>query len=157
MRINRPAYISRQPIFRRLGLIVCLPVWSAAASADIVLATHPENPLRTLEMVDARRIFLKQTNEFPGGNKALVAILDGKSETRRIFESQVLKMSPSQIKTYWAGFIFNGQNHPPREFATEEAMKKWIAATPGALGYLDTNEVDDTIKVLATIAEDSDR
>lgn len=156
MRIKRPAYISRKAIFKRFWLIVFSLAWGAAASADIVLATHSENPLRTLEMADAKRIFLKQTNEFPDGNKVQVAILDKQSDTRRIFETQVLKMSPSQIKTYWATFIFTGQNRPPREFDSEDIMKKWIAATPGALGYLDINEVDDTIKVLATIPGDRD-
>jgi len=157
MRTKYPAHRSRQAMFKRFWLHVFLLSWSAAASADIVLATHPENPLRSLAMKDARRIFLKQTHEFPDGNKVQVAILDKQSSTRRVFETQVLKMSPSQINTYWAGFIFNGQNRPPREFATEDALKKWIAATPGALGYLDINEVDDTIKVLATIAGDSGR
>lgn len=36
-------------------------------------------------------------------------------------------------------------------------MKKWVATTPGALGYLNVNEVEDTVKVLATIAGEIER
>lgn len=123
-------------------------------AADIALVTHPANPLSTLEIPDARRLFLKHTNEFPDGNRAQVATLHQDSDVRREFEKQVLNMSASQLKTYWAKHIFTGQNRPPQEFDSEEQMKQWIASTPGALGYLHVNQVDDSVKVLRTISSD---
>jgi ABC-type phosphate transport system substrate-binding protein len=130
---------------------------SAEIAADIALVTHPANSLKTLDIADARRLFLKQTNEFPDGNHAQVAMLSKQSGVRRAFAEQVLNMSDSQLKTYWAKYIFTGQNRPPREFSSEEAMKHWIATTPGALGYLHVSEVDDSVKVLRTVSSDIPR
>lgn len=140
---------------RFIGLLLLLLSFEAAA--DIALVTHPENSLTTLEIADARRLFLKQTNEFPDGNRAYVAMLNKHVELRWEFERSVLNMSPSQLKTYWAKYIFTGQNRPPQEFDSEEGIKQWIAATPGALGYLHVRMVDDTVKVLRTIPSEVHR
>lgn len=127
---------------------------SLEAIADIALVTHPASAVKTLDIADARRLFLKQTSEFPDGSHAHVAMLNRHSDLRQTFVKQVLNMSGSQLKTYWAKYIFTGQNRPPQEFDSEEAMKRWIAATPGALGYLHVSEVDDSVKVLRTIGSD---
>ena len=130
---------------------------SVEIAADIALVTHPENPLTTLDIADARRLFLKQTYVFPGGGRAQVATLGRHSELQLEFERNVLNMSSSQLKTYWAKYLFTGQNRPPREFNSEEEIKQWIAVTPGALGYLHVNQVDDSVKVLKTLASEIHR
>lgn len=130
---------------------------SLESAADIALVTHPANSLKTLEITDARRIFLKQTYLFPDKNPASVATLDQGSELHRQFAKHVLNMSPSQLKTYWAQYLFTGQNHPPKEFSSEAEMKHWVATTPNALGYLHAHSVDDSVKVLKTIASEIHR
>lgn len=134
-----------------------LLILNSAALADIAIVTHPANPLSTLEIADARRLFLKHTNEFPDGNHATVAMLSKEADVRAAFITDVLDMSNSQLKTYWAKYVFTGQNRPPREFDSEATMRQWVAATPGALGYLHVDEVDDSIKVLRTVASDIQR
>jgi len=126
-------------------------------AADIALVTHVSNPLQTIDAVDARRIFLKQTTEFPDGNRVQIAALPSASELRREFDQKVLQMSPSQVKTYWARSIFTGQNKPPQEFLSAEAMRQWVAKTPGSLGYLEVNDVDDSVKVLLTVGVETGR
>lgn len=130
---------------------------SVEVTADIALVTHPENPLTTLDIADARRLFLKQTYVFPGGGRAQVATLSRHSGLQLEFEKNVLNMSSSQLKSYWAKYLFTGQNRPPREFNSEEEIKQWIAVTPGALGYLHVNQVDDSVKVLKTLASEIHR
>ena len=141
----------------KLGVGLLFLLLNSAAAADIALVTHPANPLSTLDVADARRLFLKQTSEFPDGNHATVAMLSKQCDVRRAFVTQVLNMSSSQLKTYWAKYVFTGQNRPPQEFTSEAAMRQWVAATPGALGYLHVSEADDSVKVLRTVASEIHR
>ena len=60
------------------GVLILL--LSSGVAADIALVTHPSNPLNTLEVTDAKRLFLKQSREFPDGNHVEVAMLSKQSE-----------------------------------------------------------------------------
>lgn len=138
-------------IGRSLCLGIVLMLGNSICAADIALVTHPSNALKSLSVENAKRFFLKRTRRFPDGSPAEVAMLSTNLVLRYQFNEIVLHMTESQLKTYWARYMFTGQNRPPIEFSTEEDLRSWVASTPGALGYLNVHQVDDTVKVLLTL------
>lgn len=128
---------------------------SLSAHADIAVITHKHNPLNTLAPADIKRIFLKQTGKFPDGNRAIVSTLPGDLPITRSFYATALKMSGNQWHTYWAQYTFSGQKSTPQQLRDQETMRTWVAQTPGALGFVHVDWVDDSVKVLRTLDVES--
>jgi len=60
---------------------------------------------------------------------------------RRQFLDMVMRQSEEQYTGYWLVRQYVGKGAPPREFATVEALVKYVTTTPGALGYLPASKV----------------
>jgi hypothetical protein len=73
-------------------------------------------------------------------------MVEGSSERDEFYAK--LGKSPAQLKAYWSKIIFTGRGQPPRTVANGIAMKARLAADPTAIGYLDTQLVDDSVRVL---------
>ena len=59
------------------------------------------------------------------------------------------KCSEAEYNDYFAGQVFTGAvKSAPKACPSSAAMKEYVAATPGALGYVKASEADDSVKVL---------
>jgi hypothetical protein len=62
----------------------------------------------------------------------------------------VLHKTPEELEDYWRDLYFNGIS-PPFVLASEEAMIRFVASTPGAVGYVSQCVADKRVVVVATI------
>lgn len=124
---------------------LALLLLSLSAWGQMVMVTNPANPTSALPLSHLTRLYLGQTNRYPDGSTAVV--LDVSGGARKLFYSEVLKKAPDQVEKYWARMIFTGKSQPPREIGPAEA-KTLVAATPGAISYMDASKVDSSVKVL---------
>lgn len=69
---------------------------------------------------------------------------------RRNFSLWVFKKSPEQLQDYWNEQYFHGVL-PPRVLASEEAVMRFVASTPDAVGYVSSCSVDERVVVVALI------
>lgn len=67
---------------------------------------------------------------------------------RRRFDTLVLAMAPDEVGRYWVDRRVRGLGLPPRTVPSPQTMRGVIARLPGAIGYLDANLVDDSVRVL---------
>ena len=58
------------------------------------------------------------------------------------------------MEDYWNQLYFQGVL-PPYVVASEEAVLRFVARTPHAIGYLDACAVDDSVRVLFLIDAES--
>jgi len=65
--------------------------------------------------------------------------LRGEAVARREFSSRVLNRSVAAVRSYWQQRIFSGRELPPPEFDSDEAVLKYVASSPGAIGYVSAN------------------
>lgn len=140
-----------------VGLLYCALGYLATMEtvrADIAVITHTGNPLGTLATTDIKRLFLKHTAEFPDGNRAMVSTLPAHLPLTQAFYRNILRMTESQLKTYWARYIFSGQKSPPPELTDQLSMRLWVSQTEGSVGFIDVDLVDDSVKVLRTLRVD---
>lgn len=115
------------------------------AHAELVMVANPTVKFSSLSQNDLSRLFLGQTGRFPDGSVAIA--LNASGDGKGSFYRQVLQKSPEQMEKYWARMIFTGRAQPPREVSPRE-VKSVVATTPGAIGYIDSNQVDASVKVI---------
>jgi ABC-type phosphate transport system substrate-binding protein len=84
----------------------------------------------------------------PNGAKAVPIDLMEGSPTRDEFYAKFAAKSPAQCKAYWSKIIFTGRGQPPREASNDIELKKRLAENPNAIGYIDRNMLDDSVRVL---------
>ena len=136
---------------KKAFLMVLLTVSTAAsplwADPGIAVIVHPANPVASLSTADVMRLYLGKTRVFPDQSPArLVSLSDGVSP-RREFDARVLNKSPNQVRAYWAQQIFTGRGTPPRELSTPADVRRFVASNPSAVGYLEPEMVDASVKV----------
>jgi hypothetical protein len=53
-----------------------------------------------------------------------------------------------QVAAYWSRLVFTGRTAPPRQADSVEDLIRYVAANPGAVGYLDSTNVDRRVKAV---------
>ena len=73
------------------------------------------------------------------------------SEVRKEFTNAVLGQSLMGVKNHWQQQIFAGRAAPPPVKETEAEVVAFVAATPGAIGYVSTSaSLSSGVKVITT-------
>jgi hypothetical protein len=57
-------------------------------------------------------------------------------------------MSSSAFNNHWRRLAMTGGGTSPHSFETEDELLKFVASTPGAIGFVDEAKVDGTVAVL---------
>lgn len=126
-----------------------LMLMAGAAGAEVAVVVHPANNA-SVDQSELNRLFLGRGNSFSDGSRATPMNLAEGLPARDNFDSNVLNRSSAQLKAYWSRLVFTGKGTPPPEQPNAAAMKAAIAADPTAIGYVSSQDVDDTVKVVAT-------
>ena len=82
------------------------------------------------------------------GSPVTVFVLDDDNPLHKLFCKQILNVFPHQMRRSWNKLVFSGTGQAPVLVANKEEMIKKISMTPGAVGYIDGQDLTDTIKVL---------
>jgi hypothetical protein len=136
--------MSKHRIFLRISgaiLGLCLAVNAVAGDIVVIMARGAE-PL-TKEQV--ANIYLGRSLEYkpldlPEGT--------GLHDT---FYKRATDRDYSQVKALWARLTFTGHAQPPKVLADAAAVKKAVAADPKSVGYIDSDDLDSSVKVVLTL------
>ena len=123
-----------------LGVLL-LPLLLAAvpASADghqrVKLIAHPDVPDVECSEKNAQRIYLGKKTRWEGGLRIVPVMLrDG--DVHEAFVEELLGRSVAKFEIYWKQAVFTGKGIPPQSFDDEGELMAYVAATPGAVGYV---------------------
>lgn len=123
-----------------LMLLVSLP----AISSDYVVIANKE--MKDFSKGQIKAIFLKKLTLVNDMN--IVPINMGATSPVRLeFEKHVVKMSFSRLKSYWTKQHYLG-HRPPITMKSQESVKAFVKKVDGAIGYIEANNVDDSLKIL---------
>jgi ABC-type phosphate transport system substrate-binding protein len=142
----------RRTLLHRAGRAVAglaLGLAATAALAEVVAVVSANSPLAPmLDKGGVVDIFLGRTSRFPDGRRAVPIDQAEGSAARAEFYSRFAGKSPAQIKAHWSKIVFTGRGQPPHEVADTAELKRHLAEDPNAIGYLDQNMVDASLKVV---------
>jgi len=127
---------------------LALSLAAGAASADVVAVVSANSTVMTLSKAQVTDIFLGRVSRFPDGSQAVPIDQAEGSAVRDQFYAKVAGKSPAQVKAFWSKIIFTGRGQPPKAVSNSIDVKKRIAENPAAIGYIEEQFVDDTVRVV---------
>ena len=134
------------------GLLVTL--WAPSASAQarkpqgFVIIVNKANPVKTMPVVELRRIFMKQTRMWPHAEPIVPVDWDSTSDMRQIFCERVLNRSVREMSEYWVQQTMTQGVSPPSTQRSALAILRYVASVPGAISYVPATDVDNTVSVI---------
>jgi ABC-type phosphate transport system substrate-binding protein len=123
----------------------------SSSFAQVAVVVSPKSPVASLTADQISNIFMGKNNTLPTGSAALPADLPETSAVRDQFYSKVAGRSGAQVKAAWSRLVFSGKATPPKELPSAADVKKFVAANPDAIGYIEKSAVDGSVKVLLTV------
>ncbi|MBU1263435.1 MAG: phosphate ABC transporter substrate-binding protein [Gammaproteobacteria bacterium] len=141
------------PLVNRVGLVaigMALSLNAGGAAADVVAVVSAKNPVTALSKNQVMDIFLGKTSRFPDGSPAVPIDQVEGAAARDVFYASFAGKSPAQLKAHWSKIIFTGRGQPPREVANSIEVRKFIADNPNAIGYIEQDMVDGSVRAMLT-------
>lgn len=109
-------------------------VWAEGFARDgVAVIVHPESPMTEVGMAQLREIFRGRLQEWDGSVLTVVSREEG-SGTRAAFERIVLGGESATLNAV--------------VMPSSDATVEFVASTPGAIGYVSTEYVDEAVRVL---------
>jgi hypothetical protein len=129
-------------------LLGSLGSWSAARAQDVVVVANKGVQISEISDADLHAIFMGTRTRFADGSHAVPVTLKG-GPAHEVFLKNHVGESPEEFRTQWRKEIFTGQGAMPKAFDSESALIEYVAATPGAVGYVSRISSQDEVKSLA--------
>jgi hypothetical protein len=128
--------------------VLLLLVSASSVMADPVLIAHRLVDTDEVSLNTTRLMFSMQRGQWPDGRPVRVFVLPDDSQVHRDFSKQLLSLYPRQLRRVWDRQLYSGTGQAPETVENETEMRRSVAATPGAIGYLPSEMIDDTVHVL---------
>ena len=128
---------------------------SGADSIDasgFVVIVNKANVETTLTRDRIAKLFLKKMTVWNDNSAVKPVDQSSKSETRKAFSSDVLKMSVDAVLRYWQQMVFSGRGSPPPIKNSDAAVIEYVKANPGAIGYV-SKKADTSSVAVVTITD----
>jgi ABC-type phosphate transport system substrate-binding protein len=137
--------IARRLILGWLALASFGPAIAAAENWAIVV--HPSRS-ESVTITDVAQIYLKQRRFWRDGTVIVPVNRDAGSAARESFAEVVFHSDPASHRPYWNRQYFQGVL-PPITLASSQAVLRFVASEPRAIGYLPERLVDASVHVVA--------
>lgn len=82
------------------------------------------------------------------GRTVTVYVLDDSDMIHQHFCKEILGMLPYRLRRNWDRLFFSGTGKAPILVDSAEEMRNKVANTPGAIGYLPEELIDESVSVL---------
>lgn len=124
------------------ALLLFLPLLSFANEYVVISNKN----MKALSESEIKAIFLKKLTL--KDDVTLVPLnLEAGDPLRLAFEGKLLNMDFEKLKSYWTKEHYLG-HRPPINMKSEESVKAFVKKVDGAIGYININSVDESVKVL---------
>ena len=116
--------------------------------SEIRIVTHTDIQQSSIDNSTLRAIFFMHLQEWPNGEPVKVFVLRDRNKTHQAFSKGLLGFFPYQLRRNWDKLVFSGTGEAPEEVKSIDKMKSAVAGTPGSIGYIPLNFIDENLKVL---------
>ncbi|WP_434986365.1 hypothetical protein [Vreelandella zhaodongensis] len=117
--------------------------------AAIRLVAHPTVATSWLNRDTTRAIFAMRQRTWPDGEAVQVFVLPNRDPVHARFAKERLAVYPHQLQLAWDRMVFSGMGQAPNRVSNQLEMREKVANTPGALGYLEREYLDESVHVIS--------
>jgi ABC-type phosphate transport system substrate-binding protein len=137
------------------SVLLCALLGASSAAAqeqEFALVASTSNPLKSVKRQDLAKLFLKKTTRWSDGRDAVPVDQSARSVVRTAFTKAVLSAEgmskTSAVESYWLQQVYSGRGNPPPVKASDGEVIAFVAANPGALGYVSAKADVSSVKIL---------
>lgn len=116
-----------------------------AHAQNVVIIGHPG--LNKLNTTTVQRIFTGKAIEVDGIHVTAVNLKSGALRDR--FLQRYLNQDDEKYTAYWTVRRFIGKGIPPKELLNAAEVIDFVQNTPGAIGYIDEDELKPGLNVVS--------
>ncbi len=117
----------------------------SGTGAPLAIIVHPSRAV-DLNADDIARIYLKKRRLWDDGQPIVPINQEAGSLARESFSRQLFGSDSSRLGAYWNEQYFHGI-FPPITLSSNAAVKRYVASDPNAIGYIELNQTDDSVRV----------
>lgn len=132
-----------------VATLMALVVSFAPLANDRIIVVASDTSIGAISKWQLRQIYLEN-----GVNHKLKPInLPIGAVERAVFNTHVIGLTESRIRSYWTQRKFTGRGTPPKELKSVEAIIEYLKQHPGYVAYLpEGTELTESIRVVHRIA-----
>jgi ABC-type phosphate transport system substrate-binding protein len=123
-----------------------------AAGESIVVLVNPANPVDNLTISDLKKLFLGDRSRWETGKAVAPVMVVAGAPERTAFLKIVCGMNDADFGKYFLQAAFTGKSAtPPKEVGSASSVKSFVAASPGAIGFVkasDFSPADSNVKAV---------
>ena len=131
--------------------VAALLAGAGLAQAQLAVIVNPKSPTASMTADQVAGIYLGKSNTLPSGAAAAPVDQPESAAVREQFYTKVTGKQAAQVKAAWSRLVFSGKGTPPKEMANSADIKKFVAATPDAIAYVEKSAVDASVKVVLSV------
>jgi ABC-type phosphate transport system substrate-binding protein len=131
------------------GILSASLLFITSTTGAVDLVVNQDVPVENLTRSVARSIFSMRMTTWPNGLPIQVFVMGDKTSLHASFSKQILGVFPHQLRRAWNRQIFAGTGQAPAKVDTEQEMAKMVAKTPGAIGYISEEKLNEQIRKIA--------
>jgi hypothetical protein len=137
---------------RYLPLVILLAAVPAVAG-DLVVAVSSHAGIDRLTQDEVINIYMGRYRRLPNGAAAIPIDQPEVGDLKSEFYRRLVNKSLSDIHAYWARLVFSGRTSPPRQAESSVETLRQLASLPGAVAYLERNQVDSRFRVVLELPD----
>ena len=135
-----------------IAAVFCMSVWLGmglqAQKGGLGVIINKANKTSSINTNILRNIYLGKRGFWPDNQPIHIAILK-KGDVHSRFLKVIVKMNASRFSLHWKKATYTGTGVAPKVFESEEKLRAFVSETPGAIGYISLDALDDTVKKLS--------
>jgi ABC-type phosphate transport system substrate-binding protein len=125
------------------------PQGRAGTEDSLAIVVNRSNPVDSLSFPELRKIFMGEQDHWSNGRRITVVMLEPGRVERQAVLAQIYKMDEKDFNQYFLHSMFTGELHAaPKALGSSTEVLKFVFNIPGAIGYLKSSEVNDSVKVV---------
>ena len=126
-----------------------LSIAQVAPPPALAVIVHRSNPVDSLTFGELRRIFMLETQTWPHGRKITVVLRERGQPERDDAIRIICGLSEEEYDKTILFRTFQGRvNIGPRSIQSAAAMVRFVYSAPGAVGYVTTDQLEPSVKLL---------
>jgi ABC-type phosphate transport system substrate-binding protein len=132
---------------KKLGLVMFLAVGLGGhvAAADMQVIANPSVKSAAVSVDELKNVFLGNTTNLSDGSKVEPVLAESGAAHDEFLKDVVGKSGPA-LKNHLKTLVFTGKGSMPKSFASDAEVVKYVAKTPGAIGYVSAAAAADGVK-----------
>ncbi len=139
-----------------LGFLLIILAFSGSAGAQckggMVVIVNQSNPTQSLSVAQIRRLVLGDVRAWPNNKPVTLVIREANSAITNCVLSGIVRLSNNEYIRYLLNAEFRGEDPiTPQTVTSNATAAKFVAATPGAISFVDADFVQSagtSVKVI---------